>query len=261
MENMKEIDFYKLNYDDMVDALLNIKLNLDLKYLTKQKILDLAFMFKHGYTPKGLIPYIISINNKERTQVEYDDKIFSFKFKRWLDEHPDYKRESDRLWEESQRIIDNKNNNNEKTINEEILIKEGNDMNITIISGNVVKDPEGAVTANGKVFSRFDLAVNEYFNGTQTTTYVKCSCWEKQAEFMNSRVRKGDNIICQGRLKNYEYTMANGQKRGGLELSVTVVEKARTKNEDNTTPFSYKEATNELNNEKEIPTDDIDVPF
>jgi single-strand DNA-binding protein len=260
---MNELDFYKLEYDDMIDALLKIRLDLNLWYISKERLKDLAFMFKHGYTPKGLIPYIISINNKEKIQIEYDEKILRYKYKQWLDKNPDVKKENDWLWEESQRIIDNHKNGIFEETKEEINEIEEIKMNLVIISGKLVRNPESAVTANGKTYARFDLAINEFYNGTQTTTYMKVSCWEKQADFVNSFCSKGDGVLVQGKLRMFEYQV-NGQKRNGIEVVASLVERLETKKaNDNNTMFTYNDASNELKKEtnaSNLPEDD-DVPF
>ena len=259
---MKKKDFYELSYAEMVDALLEIKLNLRLNYLDKKKILDLAFLFSNGYKPKTLIPYIISINNKEKIQCEYDEKILEYKWQQFVNSNPEYKKEVDAYYKEIEEAIEEKHR--KEKINEiENIGEKENDMNLVIISGNLVRNPEGAVTSNGKSYSRFDLAVNERFNGVDNTTYVKVSCWDKTADFVNNYVKKGEGVIIEGRLRTYEYTVA-GQKRSGLEVVARSVERpnvsSKPKNTEETFDYSYNDAMKDIK-EPTLPTEDDDIPF
>lgn len=137
-------------------------------------------------------------------------------------------------------------------------------MNIVVISGNLVREPEAAVTANGKSNSRFDVAVNEYYNGKENTTFLKVSCWDKTADFVNNYCKKGETIVVYGRLKSYEFTTRNGEKKSGLEILASNVEKPNSRKKEEVFNYTYKDAQNDIakdTTDTKDPYDDIDVPF
>ena len=105
-------------------------------------------------------------------------------------------------------------------------------MNIVILSGNLVKNPEGGTTSNGKTFAKFDLAVNDYYGGKDNVTFVKVSAWGANADFVNMYVTKGDNVVVSGKLKAFDYETKEGTRKSGLEILASTIEFNRAKNKE-----------------------------
>ena len=72
--------------------------------------------------------------------------------------------------------------------------------NVTIV-GNLGRDPELRKTQGGQSIASFSVAVNEGSGNSRTTTWFRCVAWEKTAELVDKYFRKGDVILCSGRLR------------------------------------------------------------
>lgn len=94
-----------------------------------------------------------------------------------------------------------------------------------MIIGNVGRDPELKMTANGKPVCEFSVAVNRVFGGGQggerqeQTDWYRVSCWGRQAETAQQIVSKGRLVFVEGRFSPREWQGNDGQKRLSLEIS------------------------------------------
>jgi single-strand DNA-binding protein len=79
-------------------------------------------------------------------------------------------------------------------------------MNSTIISGNLVRDPELRSTGSGQSVANFSVADNRRwrYQGAQqwqeTTTYVDVVAWGTLGEHVPRSLHKGDRVTVTGRL-------------------------------------------------------------
>ncbi|AHB35870.1 single-stranded DNA-binding protein [Spiroplasma apis] len=96
-------------------------------------------------------------------------------------------------------------------------------MNSVNLIGRITKDPELKTASNGKVYSSFTLAVNEYSNGTQYTQFVPCFVWEKSAENLVKYVRKGAQISVEGSI-NVRQDNNNGQYSTSITVRVNRIQ-------------------------------------
>ena len=85
-------------------------------------------------------------------------------------------------------------------------------INTIVLAGNVVADPEIRNTASGKAVATVRLAVNNPMNDTEVL-YINVDAWDKQAEFVQKFVKKGNSLSTCGRLKQQEWTGKDGVKR------------------------------------------------
>ena len=94
-----------------------------------------------------------------------------------------------------------------------------------MIIGNVGRDPELRMTANGKPVCEFSVAVNRVTGGGQggerqeQTDWYRVSCWGRQAETAQQIVTKGRLVFVEGRFAAREWTDKENQKRISLEIS------------------------------------------
>ncbi len=84
--------------------------------------------------------------------------------------------------------------------------------------GNVGENPAVADTENGKKRVRFSLATNEFFKNPQgdkvkRTYWHTIVAWDKLAEIIEKHVKKGKEIIIEGKLASRSYTDKEGIKR------------------------------------------------
>jgi len=116
---------------------------------------------------------------------------------------------------------------------------------ITLV-GNVGRDPELKQTPNSKVVD-FSVAINEPARGQnpEKTEWYRVSFWDKRAETIAQYVRKGTQILVEGRLSIRTYTDPNTQReRYSLEVLGTdfVLLGARPTGEDGNPQQAYSQA-------------------
>jgi single-strand DNA-binding protein len=100
-------------------------------------------------------------------------------------------------------------------------------MNITILRGNLARDPElRTVNTNGKSTSviNFTIAVSREYtkaNGDRDkiTTFVSCEAWDSGAEIIGRSFKKGDLVMVEGSLRNDSWEK-DGVKHSTLKVRV-----------------------------------------
>ena len=95
--------------------------------------------------------------------------------------------------------------------------------NKVILLGNLTRDPETRVTANGLTICKLGLAVNRVFSTKdgerrEETTFVDIDAFGKQAEVITKYMRKGNPLMVEGRLKLDQWEGNDGQKRSKLAV-------------------------------------------
>src|SRR5438093_7201172 len=92
-------------------------------------------------------------------------------------------------------------------------------LNKIMIIGNVGRDPELRMTANGKPVTEFSVAVNRIFNdGTsgerrEETEWFRVVCWQRLAETAQQLIQKGRLVFVEGRLQTRPWTDREGKER------------------------------------------------
>jgi single-strand DNA-binding protein len=115
-------------------------------------------------------------------------------------------------------------------------------MNITILKGNLARDPELRVVGSGDRQTsvvNFTVAVSREFtkaNGTQDkiTSFIPCEAWDSGAEAIASTFKKGDLVMIEGSLRNDSWEK-DGVKHSTLKIRVNNFSKIfKTKKNDQT---------------------------
>lgn len=83
-----------------------------------------------------------------------------------------------------------------------------------------------STTPGGLLMCRFTVAINnrkksqdgKYF---ETTTWLRCVAWERQAEIITKNVKKGDVICVYGKLETREWETRDGVVKTDLEMNVS----------------------------------------
>jgi single-strand DNA-binding protein len=93
--------------------------------------------------------------------------------------------------------------------------------NKVILLGNLTRDPETRVTANGLTICKLGLACSRVFSTREgerkeETTFVDIDAFGKQAEVLTKYMRKGRPLMVEGRLKLDQWETNDGQKRNKL---------------------------------------------
>jgi len=95
-------------------------------------------------------------------------------------------------------------------------------LNLTIIAGNLGRDPELRYTQSGKPVANLRVATTHAW-GTgadrkEETTWHAVVLWGPSAEFAAKNATTGDFVRVQGRLSVNEYTDRDGVKRWATEI-------------------------------------------
>jgi len=74
-----------------------------------------------------------------------------------------------------------------------------------VIAGNLGRDPEMRFTPSGQAVTSFSVAVNESYtnaNGERIkkTIWFRVTAWGKQAEICNQYLKKGSQVLVDGRM-------------------------------------------------------------
>jgi len=101
-------------------------------------------------------------------------------------------------------------------------------MNITLLRGNLTRDPElrKIESSNGKSVSvvNFTVAVSrEYTKASgekdKVTTFINCEAWDSGAEIIAESFKKGDLVMVEGSLRNDNWEK-DGVKHSTLRVRV-----------------------------------------
>jgi len=96
-------------------------------------------------------------------------------------------------------------------------------LNKVILIGNLGKDPEVKMTPSGRPLARFSLATTETWK-TQTgekqqkTEWHNIVVWNKLAEIAEKYLRKGKQVMIEGRIQYRDYTDQSGVKKVYTEI-------------------------------------------
>ena len=102
-------------------------------------------------------------------------------------------------------------------------------MNSTVITGNLVRDPELRSTASGTAVANFSVADNRRWADPATgerreaTTYVDVVAWGDLGRHVAQSLRLGDRVTVSGRLEQRTWQRDQGERRSKLELTAADV--------------------------------------
>ncbi len=96
-------------------------------------------------------------------------------------------------------------------------------MNKIILIGNLGRDPEMNVTADGTPFTKFSLAVSRRTKSSsgerhEETEWFNIVAWRQLAETCNTYLHKGSKVYIEGRLTQRKYTDKNGVERTMIDV-------------------------------------------
>ena len=122
-------------------------------------------------------------------------------------------------------------------------------MNKVILVGRLAQDPEVRYTQSGKAVASFNLAVNRY-GQKDSADFIPIVAWEKLAEVIGNNLKKGGQVLVEGRMQVRSYETQDGQKRRITEVIVQNIEFLGSKKSNESTPESFGD---EVFPEEEIP--------
>jgi len=80
-------------------------------------------------------------------------------------------------------------------------------MNVVLLTGNLVRDPEKSFTNSNMAVTRFTVAVNRFTRkeGGDTADFIRVTAFDKQAELVERYLRKGSKVGVEGRIQTGSY--------------------------------------------------------
>ncbi len=109
-------------------------------------------------------------------------------------------------------------------------------LNVAVLMGRLVADPELRHTANGISVTSFTLAVDRSYvkaGGERQTDFIDVVAWRNTAEFVCKYFRKGQLAAVQGSIQTRSYTDKEGNKRKAFEIVADNVHFAEPKRDGN----------------------------
>ena len=92
-------------------------------------------------------------------------------------------------------------------------------LNKIMLIGNLGRDPELNVTAEGTPVTKFSLAVSrKTSNGEKETEWFNIVTWRQLAETCERYLHKGSKVYIEGRLTQRKYTDREGVQRTSVEV-------------------------------------------
>ena len=95
-------------------------------------------------------------------------------------------------------------------------------LNIIVLQGRLVRDPEMRTTQSGVAVASFTLAVDRDFGGRdggeKQADFIDCTAWRHTAEFVSKYFSKGRMAVVSGRLQIDNYTDNDGNKRKSAKV-------------------------------------------
>lgn len=107
-------------------------------------------------------------------------------------------------------------------------------LNVAIVMGRLVAEPELRHTPNDVAVTSFTLAVARDYvkSGTERQTdFIDIVAWRGTAEFICKHFRKGQMMAVHGSIQTRTYTDKDGNKRKAFEIMASDVSFTGSKNE------------------------------
>lgn len=103
--------------------------------------------------------------------------------------------------------------------------------------GRLGAQPELVTFESGKTLARFSIATNENYkdksgNWKEQTQWHNITAWGKTATLVGKVLKKGQEVIVEGRLVNKSYETKTGEKRYSTEIEVSEFLALGTKTND-----------------------------
>lgn len=135
--------------------------------------------------------------------------------------------------------------------------------------GNLTRDPELRMTAQGLSICKFSIATTRKYKGQDgnfkdETTFVDIDSFGKQAEIVSKYFAKGRPIFIEGRLKLDSWESNTGEKRSKLVVVLESFQFIGNKNDEASAGYDHVSPPSRQEMEPAgVKFDDIDedVPF
>ena len=145
-------------------------------------------------------------------------------------------------------------------------------LNVAVLTGRLVADPELRHTPNDTAVTSFTIAVNRRFARSaeeRQTDFIDIVAWRSTAEFICKYFKKGQLISIEGSIQTRSYQDKEGNKRKAFEVVANNVHFVESKKESSNEGSDFEEKSNEnfteysTGNDSDFQTieSDDDLPF
>ena len=115
-------------------------------------------------------------------------------------------------------------------------------LNVAVVMGRLVADPELRHTPNDVAVTSFTLAVDRSYvksGAERQFDFIDIVAWRNTAEFICKYFRKGQMMAVHGSIQTRTYTDSNGAKRKAFEIVADDVNFADSKRDNGGNTASY----------------------
>ncbi|MBN2378753.1 single-stranded DNA-binding protein [candidate division WOR-3 bacterium] len=97
-------------------------------------------------------------------------------------------------------------------------------LNIVLLSGRLVADPELRYTPKGTAVCSFRMAVSRRYQDKDSgewkddASFFNVVVWDRMAELAGERLRKGSPVMLEGALRSRSYEAQDGNRRYVVEV-------------------------------------------
>jgi len=129
-------------------------------------------------------------------------------------------------------------------------------MNLIVLTGRLVADPEMKYTQSGKAYAKFGLAVSRNYN-REETDFINIVAWEKRAELISQYLKKGSMVGITGALRTRTYEDEENKKRKVVEVIAEGIEFLDSRKGDSESSLS----SDSSGGSQAAPNNDDEFPF
>ena len=140
-------------------------------------------------------------------------------------------------------------------------------LNVAVLMGRLVADPELRHTPNDVSVTTFTLAVDRSYvkpGADRQADFIDIVAWRNTADFVCKYFRKGQLVAVQGAIQIRTYTDKDGNRRKAFEIVADNVHFAESKRSPSTAPVKDTEPPAYMSGDtgdfESVPSDD-DLPF
>jgi single-strand DNA-binding protein len=136
-------------------------------------------------------------------------------------------------------------------------------LNVSIIQGRLVEDPQIRQTKNGVTVAAFSIANDQRYKGEKETHFFDVSVFGKSAEFAQKYLGKGCMTTVKGQLRQEKWTNKDGANRRKVSILGEVLYPIDWKGDKqgNPQPQNQSTPTNNQPDDFDYPGMDDDIPF
>lgn len=91
-------------------------------------------------------------------------------------------------------------------------------INRATVCGRLGQEPDFRMTQNNKSVCNLSIATSEKQQDKEVTEWHRCVIWGKYAEVCRDRLRKGDEVLVEGKLKTRVWEDKQGKKNYTTEI-------------------------------------------